>query len=64
MKCWCGQEPTAKKRTLERSLVQKGDFIKGREQNPCAEELLPWGWLIIDLGVGGGEEKGRWTKGL
>ena len=39
-------------------LLQPGDRTQGQE------EPLPWtseGWLIIYLGVGGGEEKGGFT---
>ena len=41
-------------RILEMSLVQNGGFVKAWGQ----------GWLIVYLGVGGGQEKGGFSKGL
>ena len=55
-----GPEPMAKKGFLKTSLVQKGDFIKARGQNPWAERASRnhKETLVIYLGVGEGRSRG------
>ena len=56
-----GPEPTAKNESLKTSLVQKGDFIKARGQDPWAGRAA-WDQeqrLVIYYGAGVGQVQGK-----